>query len=85
MPKLQRWVAKGPPPISEYRLTFGKHKGKLLEEAPDTYIVKYLIPWQESRYKSMPHCPLLEDALADFREKHPDAANQAEKVKTKPL
>jgi uncharacterized protein (DUF3820 family) len=41
---MEDWYAKGPPPISEYRLSFGKHKGKRLQDVPDVYFVKYLIP-----------------------------------------
>jgi hypothetical protein len=32
---LTAWIKAGEPPISEYRLTFGKHRGKRLDEVPD--------------------------------------------------
>lgn len=79
---LSEWEAKGPPPFSEYKLTFGKHRGKRLEEVPDSYLVKYLIPRaQDVAYE----CPLVSDAIADFLKRHPDVKSQAGRARTEPL
>jgi hypothetical protein len=40
---MEDWYARGPPPLSEYSLTFGRHKGKRLDEVPDSYLVKHHI------------------------------------------
>jgi hypothetical protein len=36
---MENWYAKGPPPLSEYRLSYGKHKGKRLQDVPDMYLI----------------------------------------------
>jgi hypothetical protein len=82
---LRRWEADGPPPMSEYKLTFGKHRGKRLEEVPDSYLVKYLIPRSDRSGLLGAECPLVVEAIKDFRKRHPDIKSQAGKEKTKPL
>jgi hypothetical protein len=82
---VRNWEAAGPPPISEYKLTFGKHRGKRLDEVPDSYLVKYLIPRsKESGYHTM-ECPLVGEAIGDFLKKYPDIKGQAGRGKTQPL
>jgi hypothetical protein len=82
--RLIEWLESGPPPISQYRLTFGKHKGKLLEEVPDSYMVKYLIPRRKDSM-GMDHCPIVELAVEDFMKRHPEVKSQAGRTKTKPV
>jgi hypothetical protein len=83
---LEAWIKAGEPPISEYRLTFGKHRGKQLDEVPDAYIVKYLIPRHLPREgDASTECPFVGDAVADFMKRHPDVQSQAGRSKTKPL
>lgn len=79
--KLIVWIESGPPPFSTYRLTFGKHKGKLLDEIPDSYMVKYLIPTKGHGGD----CPIVGMAVDDFLERHPNVKSQAGRAKTKPL
>jgi hypothetical protein len=78
--KLQMWKALGPPPLSEYRLTFGKHRGKLLEEVPDSYMVKYLM-LKGGRLE----CPIVEEAVEDYMKRHPEIKSQAGREKTRPI
>jgi hypothetical protein len=75
---LEKWYAAGPPPLSEYKLTFGKHKGKRLDQVPDTYLVKYLIP---RRHEG--HCPIVSEAVEDYLKRNPDVRSQAGPGKTK--
>ena len=82
---LRRWEANGPPPITEYELTFGKHKGKRLEEVPDSYLVKYLIPRSGPTGGLSLECPLVVEAIEDFRKRYPNIKGQAGSVKTKAL
>ena len=83
---LGEWIKAGEPPISEYRLTFDKHRGKHLDEVPDTYIAKYLIPQHLSRNgDASSNSPFVEDAVADFMKRHPNVQSQAERSKTKRL
>ena len=79
---LKRWEADGPPPLSEYKLTFGKHKGKRLYEVPDSYLVKYLIPRAGNKGQISFECPLVIDAVEDFQKRHPEIKSQAGKGKT---
>jgi hypothetical protein len=77
---MDEWVAANRPPAwSEYKLTFGKHKGKKLEEVPFTYLVKYLIPRKTGHYE----CAFLGDAIDDFLKRHPHIKSQAGSAKTK--
>jgi hypothetical protein len=78
---LIKWIESGPPPLSTYRLAFGKHRGKLLEEVPASYLVKYLIPTKGNSGD----CPIVEMAVDDFLRRHPDVKSQAGREKTKPL
>jgi hypothetical protein len=78
--KLEMWKALGPPPLSEYRLTFGKHRGKLLEEVPDSYMVKYLM-LKGGRLE----CPIVEEAVEDYMKRHPEIKSQAGREKTRPI
>jgi hypothetical protein len=80
--KLERWKALGPPPLSEYRLTFGKHKGQLLDDVPLTYMVKYLIPRCRDRTLD---CPIVGEAVGDYMKRHPEMKSQAGMQKTKPI
>ena len=83
---LVNWLESGPPPITKYRLTFGKHKGKLLEEVPDSYMVKYLIPRHKDKDGiRMGHCPIVSFAVEDFMKRHPEVKSQAGSKKTKPV
>lgn len=80
---MEAWYAKGPPPLSEYRLTFGKHKGRRLDDVPDTYLVKYMIPRRhELHLVDQYHDPLVFDALAEHLKRHPDLKSQAGNKKT---
>jgi hypothetical protein len=79
--KLISWIESGPPPLSEYKLTFGKHRGKLLEEVPASYLVKYLIPTKGY----CGDCPIVGLAVDDFLKRHPNVKSQAGRAKTKPL
>jgi len=81
--RLEKWNALGPPPISEYRLTFGKHRGKRLDEVPDSYLVRYLIPRRNEKLRA--DCPIIYDALEDFMKMHPDVKGQGGRGKAKPL
>ncbi|KAH3943772.1 hypothetical protein HBH98_074900 [Parastagonospora nodorum] len=82
--RLIEWLESGPPPITQYRLTFGKHKGKLLEEVPDSYMVKYLIPRHKDSM-DMGHCAIVGVAVEDFMKRHPEVKSQAGNTKTKPV
>jgi hypothetical protein len=76
---MNKWVEASPPPLSEYRLTFGKHEGKRLDEVPTTYLLKYL------RHPGMTYrCPIVVEAVEDFMQRHPDVISQAGPKKTKP-
>jgi hypothetical protein len=68
--KMKRWNALGPPPLSEYRFTFGKHQGRLLADVPHSYLVKYLIPRHEA-IQSDRDCPIVYDAITEYLKKHP--------------
>jgi hypothetical protein len=81
---LQEWYRLGPPPLSEYRLMFGKHRGKLLEEVPDSYLVKYLVP-RRNNCVPLGNCLIVKDAVEDFLKRHPEVKSQAGRGKTKPL
>ncbi|KAH7066624.1 hypothetical protein BKA63DRAFT_124132 [Paraphoma chrysanthemicola] len=81
---IRDWYALGPPPLSEYRLTFGKHRGKLLEEVPDVYLVKYLVPRRKDQSLGS-ECPIVLDAIKDFLKRHPGIKSQAGPKKAKPL
>jgi hypothetical protein len=76
---LENWYASGPPPLSEYRLTFGKHRGKKIDQVPDTYLVKYLI----ARHGNLRECPMIHEAVEDFMKRHPDVKSQAGRGKTR--
>jgi hypothetical protein len=82
--KLKRWNALGPPPLSEYRLTFGRHQGELLADVPHSYVVKYLIPRHESLHADG-HCPIVFDAVTEYLKKHPELKSQAGNRKTRPV
>lgn len=80
---MEAWYAKGPPPLSEYRLSFGKYKGKRLQDVPDVYFTKYLIP----RRSGVHHAGNVRDyvvvaALDEHLKKNPDLKNQAGPRKT---
>ncbi len=80
---MQDWYSRGPPPLSQYTLTFGKHRGKRLDQVPDVYLVKYMIPRREAlHHVFMHHDPLVYEALADFLGKHPGMKSQAGSKKT---
>ncbi|KAH7080874.1 hypothetical protein FB567DRAFT_114565 [Paraphoma chrysanthemicola] len=81
---IRNWYTLGPPPLSEYRLTFGKHRGKLLDEVPDVYLVKYLVPRRKGQ-SLRSECPIVLDALNDFLKRHPGIKSQAGPKKAKPL
>lgn len=68
--------------VSSY---IGKHKGKRLDEVPDTYLVKYLIPQKGATGRLGGQCPRVVDAVEDFMKRHPDVESQAGEAKTKPL
>ena len=78
---LEKWYAAGPPPLSDYKLTFGKHEGKRLNQVPDTYLVKYLIPRRHLDVSG--YCPIIFEAIEDYLEKNPDVKSQAGRGKTK--
>jgi hypothetical protein len=81
--RMEDWYAKGPPPLSEYRLSFGKHKGKRLQEVPDVYFAKYLIPRENEIHNVFEHPdPLVYEALQDHLKRNPDLKNQAGSKKT---
>lgn len=82
---VRKWEAAGPPPISKYKLTFGKHKGKRLEDVPDSYLVKYLIPRSRESGLLQLECPLIGEAIKDFQKRYPDIKGQAGREKTKAL
>jgi hypothetical protein len=81
----RNWIQAGELPLSEYRLTFGKHKGKRLDEIPDTYLVKYLIPQGGATGLIRGECPRVVAAVEDFLKRHPEVKSQAGNAKTKPL
>jgi hypothetical protein len=72
--KLENWKALVPPPLSEHRLTFAKHKGRLLEVAPHTYMVKFLIT---CRKKYLIQCPIAGDAVEHYLKRHPEMKSHA--------
>jgi uncharacterized protein (DUF3820 family) len=70
---------------SEYRINFGKHKGKTLKELPDSYLVKYLIPRTSGGMHGSPTIVEGEPLLAAIREfvaVHPEVKSQAGTKKT---
>jgi hypothetical protein len=79
--KMKRWNALGPPPLSEYRLTFGKHQGQLLADVPHSYLVKYLIP-RHASISSDGDCPIVFEAVTEHMKKHPGLQSQAGRMKT---
>jgi hypothetical protein len=81
--RLNDWNELGPPPLQEYRLTFGKHCGKNLGEVPLTYLVKYLIPRRLVVGPNM-ECPVAGEAIDDYMERHPEVKSQAGRRKTVP-
>jgi len=75
---MENWYAKGPPPLSEYRHTFGKHKGNRLQDVPDVYFTKYLIPRRDGiHYAGNVRDYVVVAALDEHLEKNPDRKNQA--------
>lgn len=79
--RLRGWKKPLPPQsseISEYRLTFGKHRGKKLEEVPLSYLVKYLIPRRPLEFE----CPIVGDAIEDYMKRNPSVKSQAGNKKT---
>jgi hypothetical protein len=81
--RLNDWNELGPPPLQEYRLTFGKHCGKKLDEVPLTYLVKYLIPRRHVVGPNM-ECPIVGEAIDDYMRRHPEVKSQAGRKKTVP-
>jgi hypothetical protein len=81
--RLNDWNELGPPPLQEYRLTFGKHCGKKLDEVPLTYLVKYLIPRLQVVGPNM-ECPIVGKAIDDYMKRHPGVKSQAGRKKTVP-
>jgi hypothetical protein len=81
--RLNDWNELGPPPLQEYRLTFGKHCGKKLDEVPLTYLVKYLIPRRLVVGPNM-ECPIAGEAIDDYMKRHPEVKSQAGRKKTVP-
>ncbi|KAJ4367739.1 hypothetical protein N0V86_009860 [Didymella sp. IMI 355093] len=80
---MEDWYAKGPPPLSEYRLSFGKHRGKRLDEVPDVYFVKYLIPRRDGiHYAGNVIDYIAVAALDEHLIKNPDLKSQAGRKKT---
>lgn len=75
---LEQWLPAGPPPIEQYRLTFGKYKGKRLEEVPDSYLVKFLLPRGGREF-----CPVVGLAIEDFKRRFPEVRSQAGPGKTR--
>ncbi|KAJ4298014.1 hypothetical protein N0V90_005913 [Kalmusia sp. IMI 367209] len=81
---LRDWEKLGPPPLSEYRLTFGKHRGKKVDEVPHTYLVKYLIPQSHAGLMGT-NCPIVVDAVKDYMKRHPEVHSQAGPMKTRAI
>jgi hypothetical protein len=81
--RLNEWNELGPPPLLEYRLTFGKHCGKKLDEVPLVYLVKYLIPRRHGVGPDM-ECPIVGKAIDDYMKRHPGVKSQAGRRKTVP-
>jgi hypothetical protein len=79
--RLNDWNELGPPPLREYRLTFGKHCGKKLDEVPLVYLVKYLIPRRHGVGLDM-ECPIVGKAIDDYMKRHPEVKSQAGRRKT---
>jgi hypothetical protein len=79
--RLDDWNALGPPPLPEYRLTFGRHCGKKLDEVPLVYLVKYLIPRRNSVGLDL-ECPIVGKARDNYIERHPEVRSQAGRRKT---
>ena len=77
----EKWESLGPPPLSEYRLTFGKHKGKKLDEVPRVYLVKYLIP--RRRFGEGAPCPIVGEAIEDFMRRFPEVHSEAGPMKAR--
>jgi hypothetical protein len=78
--KLDDWNKLGPPPLSEYRLTFGKHWGMKLDEVPLSYLAKYLIPRRPTS-----DCPIVGEAIDDYMARNPDVKSQAGRKKMQPV
>jgi uncharacterized protein (DUF3820 family) len=81
---MEDWYAKGPPPLSEYRLSFGKHKGKRLQDVPDVYFVKYLIPRRDGmHYQGNVKDYIVVAALDEHLKNNPGLKSQAGRGKAK--
>lgn len=75
---MEEWYARGPPPLSEYRFSFGKHKGKRLQDVPDVYFTKYLIPRRNQIHSAgNVRDYIVVAALDEHLKKNPDLKNQA--------
>lgn len=82
--KMNEWYSRGPPPLSDYLLTFGKYRGKPIDRVPDVYLVKYLIPRREELpYVLGHHDPIVFEAVGDYMRRNPDVKSQAGRNKTK--
>lgn len=87
---MEKWYASGPPPLSEYRLSWGKYKGKRLQDVPDVYFAKYLLPRRDSfRIHGGGEYGLFNAkdyifvaALDEHMEKNPDLKSQPGRKKT---
>ena len=77
------WEKLGPPPLSEYRLTFGKHCGKRLDEVPEVYLVKYLIPRRGETGGLGNECPIVVDAVEDYMRRYPGVKGKGCRTKGK--
>jgi hypothetical protein len=82
LPIMEAWYARGPPPLSDYTLSFGKHMGKRIDEVPDTYLVKFLIPRVGPQGLLQNNCPMVNEVVADFMRSNPGVKSQAGRVKT---
>ena len=82
---MEDWYARGLPYLSEYSLTFGRHKRKRLDEVPDSYLVKYLIPRRNGIHHAHHryYDPIVFEAIGDDMRKNPDMKSQAGRVTTK--
>lgn len=75
---MEGWYAKGPPPLSEYKLSFGKYRGKRLQDVPDVYFTKYFIPRRgEIHHAGNVIDHIVVAALDEHLKKNPDLKNQA--------
>jgi hypothetical protein len=80
---LEKWRAARPPPLSKYRLTFGKRRGRRLEEVAGAYLVRFLITHQRTNHGIYTIGPIIFEALEDFVKRHPNVKSHIGPTKTK--